>query len=75
MIAPKEQPEEGGNEEHGDVMDEESEVHSLLLTVVVGDEQNGFDMFHEGAYTKHGHNQPHPVLAPTLLNLWSLARV
>ena len=75
VIAPKEQPKEGGNEEHGDVMYEESEVHRLLLTVVVCDEQNGLDMFHEGAYTKHGQNQPHPVQAPTFLNLGSLARV
>ena len=38
MVAPEEQPEEGGYEEHGDVMNEESEVKSLFLAVVVGNE-------------------------------------
>ena len=49
MVAPEYQPEEGRDEEHGDVVDEETEVHSLLLAVVVGDEQYGFYMFHEAA--------------------------
>ena len=43
-------------------MEQEGEVKCLLLAVVVGDEQNRFDMFHERANSKHSKHQLCPVL-------------
>ena len=56
-------------------MDEESEVHGLLLSVVIRNEQNRLNVDHEVAHAEHAEEQAESVLFPALQNVVLLARV
>lgn len=47
MVAPQYQAKDGGNDKHGNVMDEEGEVHGLLFAIVARNEHDGLNMRHQ----------------------------
>ena len=56
MVYKKKQAEEARNEELGNVMDQEREVHGLLFTVVVSNLHDWFDVFHHVSNPHHAQN-------------------
>ena len=75
VVDPQDESEEGWDDKHGDVMDQECEVQGIFLAIVARNEHDWLNVLHELSHAEHATDQRISVLVPTLHDGFFLMRV